>query len=257
MYNNPTIIEKEITLSDIPCILIRPESTPSLYPTIFYYHGWTSNPQNHRFKAYVLASFGFQVLIPTAIHHSVRGNEAELEFESLRQYFSDTVLTTLKEYSILKENMLYLYDADPEQLIVMGHSMGAMISQRIFQDDLELRTAVIFDGCGNWNALNEYAHSLGYEKDVYSKELLERDPISDLEKIRNRPLLIIHGQDDKLLPIGYQDQFVKSAIEKGQDQDLVYVRLEKVNHTITAEGLELACEWCENYRCFDNDEDEE
>jgi fermentation-respiration switch protein FrsA (DUF1100 family) len=70
-FNN--IIEKKEYIGEIPVIIMRPIENRETYPTVIFYHGWTSKKEYQRFRGYILATLGYQVVIPDAINHGERG----------------------------------------------------------------------------------------------------------------------------------------------------------------------------------------
>lgn len=66
------VVEEKIYIGEIPAIIFRPAETRNLYPTVIFYHGWSSSKENQRFRAFILSALGYQVVIPDAINHGER-----------------------------------------------------------------------------------------------------------------------------------------------------------------------------------------
>lgn len=66
------ILEERINIGEIPAILFRPRDKQENIPTIIFYHGWSSSKESQRIRGFILASVGFQVILPDAIYHGDR-----------------------------------------------------------------------------------------------------------------------------------------------------------------------------------------
>ena len=66
------IIEEKVKLKEIPAIIFRPRDAKEPIPTVVFYHGWSSNKETQRMRGFILASVGYQVVIPDAIYHGER-----------------------------------------------------------------------------------------------------------------------------------------------------------------------------------------
>ena len=61
------IVEERVVIQGIPAIIFRPREVNEAMPTVIFYHGWSSNKELQRLRGFILASVGYQVVIPDAI----------------------------------------------------------------------------------------------------------------------------------------------------------------------------------------------
>src|SRR5699024_1562859 len=115
------IKEEKISINDIPAILLTPKEVDGLNHTIIFYNGWSSNKESQRIRGLILATVGYQVLIPDAIHHGERNPLKNYGVENTIEYFWDIILNNLEEGDILVEELISKYKAHPERIGVVGH----------------------------------------------------------------------------------------------------------------------------------------
>ena len=65
------ITEEKIYIGDIPCLKISCHE--DVKGMVIFYHGWTSTKELQSLRGHILAAYGYDVLIPEAVHHGERG----------------------------------------------------------------------------------------------------------------------------------------------------------------------------------------
>lgn len=244
-YKTNAITEKEIRVDEIPCSVFIPEysETKSL-PTIFYYHGWSSNRAKQKFIGSVFAAFGYLTILPDAINHGERGALADYN-EALYENFLPTVMQNLAEFSSLKNYAIKNLNADKNRLAVSGHSMGGYTSAGIFAHNSELKTAVIFNGACDWqNAILETERRYNSKHIELNETEKKTDPANNIEKIINRPLFILHGLKDTLVPFEVQKTFYEKLLPQYNDKNkLKFMEVERMNHYISVQMFNEALIW--------------
>lgn len=71
-YENSYITITREGINKVPCLKFKPKGYKGLFPTVINYHGWHSSKEFKRFEALVIASHGYQVIVPDAFHHGDR-----------------------------------------------------------------------------------------------------------------------------------------------------------------------------------------
>jgi len=66
------IVEEKVRIQEIPAIIFRPREVKERIPTVIFYHGWSSNKELQRIRGFILASAGYQAVIPDAVYHGER-----------------------------------------------------------------------------------------------------------------------------------------------------------------------------------------
>lgn len=88
-YKNQNIIEERIEIEGIPCLRFYPSETSGFvwpFPTVFYYHGWSSEKNKQKLIGYVFSTLGYQLILPDAVHHGER-NKFEDYDKALNEFF--------------------------------------------------------------------------------------------------------------------------------------------------------------------------
>ena len=249
-FNN--IIEKKVYIGHIPLIIMRPIEKRQVYPTIIFYHGWTSKKEHQRFRGYILASLGYQVVIPDAINHGERG-EIDYYAKENAGRFWEVVLQSLAEFKDLSHILIKDHNADKERIGVTGHSMGGFTSGGIFADNKDVKTAVIVNGSFDWNKSNEiFKKTLGINEAPYFKELekrvLKTSPANKIESLIERPLLILHGGADMVVDINPQKEFhEKLRVAYKNKEDLKMVIYQNLGHFMSVNMVEEMSKWFHKY----------
>ena len=245
------ISSERIDIEGIPAIVLKPEIRLDRYPTLVFYHGWSSKKEYQVFRGSIIASLGYQVIIPDAIHHGGRG---ELDYAASENsgFFWRVVLNNLDEWSKIKAYAVEKLRADPERLAVAGHSMGGFTSAGIFAENTDIRTCVILNGSFNWLDSNEeFKRRLNVhmtkEFQELEQQVKDRNPAGNMDKLLDRPILILHGEADSMVEIQPQRDFYEKlrGLHKAEG-DLKMVSYKNLDHFVTTNMLEEMGKWLDN-----------
>lgn len=245
------IVEKKITIGEIPALLFRPNDSKGLIPTIVFYHGWSSSKEGQRMRAFILTSLGYQVIIPDAIYHGERNALGAYNEGSATKYFWDVIFQNIEEFRQILDEVVQNYQADPERIGVMGNSMGGMTAAGIFTHYHQTKALVVLNGSCAWQESNkQFKQSLGI--DIEAKELEEKvremDPMNHLKALVDRPILLLHGEHDTVVPVSSQKIFYESLKPLQKDgEKLKIVTYEYLNHFVTTEMMEESAIWFHKY----------
>lgn len=241
----------KIQVGDVPALVVRPDDESEKYPTIIWYHGWESDKDSQVFRANILASYGYQVILPDGKHHGERG---VLDYEDdhiLRKYLLETVLESIDEFSCLYNYIIKNNEVDKDRIALAGHSMGAITAGGIFAHYDEIKTAALFNGTLNWQWLvdniTDYDEQKYEENKKIYKMILELSPMGHIERVANRPLIMLNGEGDTNISPVSQKIFYNFACEKYDDKELiVYNEYPDTNHVITTNMMEDAIKFIKN-----------
>ena len=252
-FDSAYIIEEEVYLDDIPAILLRPTQVGDLLPTIILYHGWGSNKENQRLRGYILSLVGYQVLIPDAIYHGKRQTIEDYNVEAGRKYFWETIFNNLKEFPKILEIMEKKYRADTGRVGAIGNSMGGFTAAGVFTHNPNIKALVVLNGSCYWEDSNRVFKEnldipyLGDEKQLELK-LAKLDPMHNLNMLKDRPILLLHGDADSLVALESQRIFYNKLVTSYQDRAKIrLIEYPKLNHFVTSNMMEESINWFNKY----------
>src|SRR5690554_148979 len=245
------ITREKIDIDGIPAIALKPALQMDSYPTVVFYHGWSSRKEHQEFRGSVIASLGYQVIIPDAIHHGDRG---DLDYAASENsgFFWRVVLTNLDEWSKIRAYAVEKLQADPDRIAVSGHSMGGFTSAGIFTENPDIRTCVILNGSFNWLGSNEEFKKrlnvhMTREFQELEQEVEKRNPAGNMDKLLDRPILILHGEVDSMVEISPQRDFYERLRELHRSEgDLKMISYKNLDHFVTTNMLEEMGNWLDN-----------
>ena len=238
----------EINISDIPCIEISP---PEFKGNIIFYHGWSSRKENQVFRGKILASHGYRVILPDAPYH---GQRNKLDFNSgngedlLANYFFETLIS-----SILESKKLIDYIGRDKPIITAGHSMGGFIAAGVFTDNQEISRMININGSSAWLKTRDlWLDEIDFNQPIKDKLVIDNvsyslkdyDPYYNLDKINDRPILLLHGDADSSVSIEAQKEYYQAAMETYEDRERIsLVSYENLNHYIIDKMLAEIINW--------------
>lgn len=246
LSNNKNITEKHIKIKDIPCIILRLENEEGLIPTIILYHGWSSNKDRQRFRGFILSSLGYQVIIPDSIYHGERNPIDHNDIVNLGKYFWEIVLNNIKESDYIIGEIINKYDADPNNIGVIGHSMGGFTAAGVFTHDKRIKTGIPLNGSFNWVMSNEiFARNLNRNTILKEEDQVRRlDPMNNLDKLIDRPILMLNGGADEIVSIRPQEVFYNKIKDLYKDASKAkLIRYKGLGHFVTTNMLEDVAKW--------------
>lgn len=250
---NDHVTEQIITIKGIPALLFTPITKTDLHPTIIFYHGWGSNKESQRFRGYILAALGFQVLLPDAIYHGQRGTMDYDLRENAEKFFWKVILNNVAESKILFTEIVENYKGDENRIGVAGHSMGGFSASGIFTTNKNIKALAVVNGSCAWNHTN---HIFAEQLDLsYSPEDIEDDqhvneidPINNVHQLVDRPILMLHGDRDSLVPIDSQRTFYKKIAPLYSDKAKInFIEYARLNHHLTTEMMEEMYKFFKTY----------
>lgn len=247
LIENYIVREEKINIEGIPCLRYIPEVKQDKLETIIFYHGLGSDKESQRMRGYILSSFGYQVIVPDAKHHGARDAKFTEDPLQLSRYFWQAILQSIDESEILIDNIIEKYNGDSDNIFVTGHSMGGFTSAGVFTHNEKIRGAAPLNGSFNWKVSNDSLREVHGHRDIKIEE--EKivdilDPILHGDKIRDRDILILHGEKDTEVDIEPQRLFYREM--KGQMENLNMIEYEDLGHFVTTNMMEDLIKWIQD-----------
>lgn len=214
--------------------------------TIILYHGWGTDVDSYSNLAEDITKKGFRVIVPEIIYHDTR-NLLENHFnkEIIQKYFWKTVVESIDEFDeFTKEFGIQL-----EKTIVVGSSMGGFIANGIFASSKNLGGLVNINGSGSFLLSERLFRKMDNRPNlpVEEEELLKKyNPVGRTNS--NSPVLLMHGDSDKTVPVeGQKDYFnYLTEVECRKDVDLLIYK--DINHQISPEMLKDLMVWLNKFQ---------
>ena len=243
------IREEKIRIQEIPALIFRPRDAREPIPTVVFYHGWSSNKETQRMRGFILASVGYQVVIPDAVYHGERNHLNDYGPEAATEYFWDVIFKNIEEYSIIEQEFVSKHAADPNRIAVMGNSMGGFTSSGIFTHKKDVKALIVFNGCCWWEDFNKKADVTMTEKlERVVKRVEELDPMNHLNLLTDRPILMLHGDSDSSVPIESQKVFYNELSPMYRRKERIeLIEYPKLNHLVTTNMMEESINWLGRY----------
>ncbi len=238
-----TNIEKDY-IGETPIIRVTPKIERELHKTIIFYHGWGSNMTNQVFRGNILASYGYQVILPEAVHHGERG---ELDYEDMDvvyRYMPETLIGNIKEAPSILKGVVEKYGADPDSIVVGGHSLGAITAGALFTFSKNLHGLIMFNGVLDWNwFLKEITppQGLTYEEERMHEFLYQINPMNYPENFGDRNMILFNGKEDEQISPEAQENFYKLVLPHFTNEKLInFEKFDRTHHQLTTQMLEKA-----------------
>lgn len=231
----------------VPFVIYRPTMIEMDYwPTVYFYHGWSSSKEMQHIRAHLVTTMGYQVVVPDAKHHGERG-QLDYENEEVTQtHFWETVFQNIEEFPGLNEYCIDYYHADRNRIATMGHSMGGITAAGIAANCDGIKTAVLMNGGLNWQGLNDaFFLSTDDEGKARIKETFTKgqhlDPAVHLRGGLELPIFTIHGEEDPTVPKVPDQDLVKELYPHGEG--IVYLEHPGAGHVVTTNMMGDAILW--------------
>lgn len=247
--NSNFIVEKKIKMQEIPAVIFRPKEVKGSIPTIVFYHGWSSSKELQRLRGFILASVGYQVVIPDAVYHGERNPLPQYDGVAAMKFFWDVIFNNIEEFKIIKSEMVLDYNADPKRIAVMGNSMGGFTSAGIFVRDEDIKTLIVLNGCCGWEDFNSNIEVTTSDKiEAIREKVKDMDPMNNLNMLKDRPILLLHGDSDIVVPVGSQRIFYNKLKPLYGDKDKIkLIEYPRLNHFVTTNMMEESINWLGKY----------
>jgi dipeptidyl aminopeptidase/acylaminoacyl peptidase len=213
-------------------LLILPKDHDGPMPLVTIIHGGPTwlvpdafSPAEAGGLALPLVLAGTAVLMPNPRGSSGRG-----------QAYADAVIGRLGEVDLhdVLSGVDQLVDrgvADPQRLAVMGLSYGGFLSAWALTQTNRFRAGVVMSGVADWLSFSQTSnigrgftalyHANADEASSEGRQrLLDQSPAHQAVHA-TAPLLIIHGEQDRVTPVGQAEQFFGAWTGAGTEAEII------------------------------------
>ena len=202
----------------IPALLCRPKNVAKP-PVLLYLHGLGMDKQGTQVLAAVAAPKGIAVLGIDAQYHGERkvpGVEIlSADLARTRQAIIQTVVDNRRALDYIRSRT----DLDGDRVGLLGLSMGAILGSIVAGVDTRLCSACLVVGGGRWDViLTQSGHPTsrqlreqGVTAEKAARELADVDPVNYVGLIAPRPVLMINGKADEIVPRAATEALYEAA----------------------------------------------
>ena len=166
-------------------------------PAILFVHGNAGNIAIHYWLCNFLQDAGFHVLV---FDYRDFGRSTRTHRPLLRAQLYDDTNAAL-------DALLARPEVDPDRVGIYGHSLGAVLGLAVAADRPEVRAVAEVSGFASWRGIAR--RRLGWLASWMIRPGL--DARDSAARLGDRPLLILHGQRDKTIPLGDAYEIERSA----------------------------------------------
>jgi dienelactone hydrolase len=197
----------------VPVLLSIPRKKGGPFPVVVLLHGYGGDKDDLMEAAEPLAQRGYAAVAIDAQYHGER------KVEGKNMYSADTEMTirafaqTVIDVRRLIDHLETRDDVDASRIGLVGGSMGALLGTLASGVDSRIDAVVLIVGGGNMSLLisesqlsrvieirSELANS-GRSIESEARALECIDPINFIDRISPRPVLMINGKNDDVVPV--------------------------------------------------------
>lgn len=248
-------LEMDVKVNDIDVTEISPMNyKPN--GAIIYYHGYTNSRAESMFRCRVLASMGYEVFVVEQMGHGTRRFEYDINSANALETMLKVLVQTITESPSIVNYVAEKKGYNPNNIIFAGHSMGAMAAAGSFIKN-PVGKLVCYNGVLDYLKFIDYiVLKYGHELDEakpYKDEMRYYSPAESLKRLENRPILLIDGLLDDVVPCKFNVETVATLKPFYKEKKyLKHIVLEKSTHHMLVKALEftekfLNSEWILNY----------
>ena len=174
-----------------------------LAPTILHVHGNAGNIESHAWFTEFLPAHGFNVFI-----FDYRGY-GESQGKATRRG------PLIEDTHAALDTLLARTDVDPKNIGMYGQSLGGAIGINVMADRPEIRAAVLESSFASWREEAASAVS-GEPPGLVGRSLAwllipdSHRPTDAIARV-NRPLLLLHGDADSIIPISHSRRLLEAS----------------------------------------------
>lgn len=211
-YTVTKVVYRSARDQKVPAFLILPKNRgEEKLPCVILMHGLGGDKRMFQMLWGPLTQAGYALFAIDAQYHGERKPDDNIPFFGLYPYRTrDALIQTVID---LRRAMDYLQsrpEIDPDKIGYIGASMGGILGSIFAGVDARVKAPILLVAGGDWKILMEKS-SLSLWKDLMArnpeqaKEALRVmdvvDPVRWIGRISPRPVLMINGDADKVVPV--------------------------------------------------------
>ncbi|WLD93953.1 alpha/beta hydrolase [Alkalihalobacillus sp. AL-G] len=125
--------------------------------------------------------------------------------------------------------------------------MGGFITSRAFLMDDRFDGLINLNSSSSWVQCERSFQNAGFKPSALFQEIERHDPVAYLDMLEERPVLLLHGENDQAIPTRTQLDFYEKARTFYADTNRITLELfPNINHTTSLSMVERIVDWLES-----------
>lgn len=234
----------------VRALVVRPDVKRRL-PVVIFAHGATGSKEGSLGYLHHLADAGFFAVAIDAWLHGQRRDQKL--FEKLMKRWGEFVNVTGRETAAdlraLVSRLVRRPDVDPKRIGLMGSSMGGYIGFVTMVLEPRIRAFACVVSTGNLIALAEHRSTRKRPLSArVRRELAEIDLARNVSRVAPRPILLLAGAKDKVIPARFTRMSYRTLLPHYRDRSrLRLIVYPKIAHAFTETMEREAHRWLANH----------
>ncbi|HYF78801.1 MAG TPA: alpha/beta fold hydrolase [Symbiobacteriaceae bacterium] len=246
----PVISIEPITLAKHKVLNLFPRGLTGPAPTIILYHGWFGSKEAQVPAAQLLACHGFRVLLPDLPGHGERTPLVADRPEAAYDHFWAMIMQSIDEVEAIVGDAVDRGLARRSSIGIAGSSAGGMVAVSALGRYPWLRAAVGHNTCPSFEWLDSISTNAPPLQGADLDRLRTYDPVNLAGEMSPRPLLLMHGTADTILPAEGARRFVEQARAGAyapHPDRLIFTELPRLDHWVTIGMVATMQQWFERW----------
>jgi cephalosporin-C deacetylase-like acetyl esterase len=218
LLEDDTMVEYSLLLHSsndelVPALLSVPKKNGGPFPVVILLHGYGGEKEDMIEAAEPLAQRGYAAVAIDAQYHGDRKQEGRNMYSADSDETIGAFVQTVVDVRRLIDHLETRDDLDGSRVGLVGGSMGALLGAIAAGVDGRIDVPVLVVGGGNMELMlgqsnlsrvkeiREELEETGRTIEEVAQELACIDPINFVELISPRPLLMLNGLEDDVVPV--------------------------------------------------------
>lgn len=250
---------RQITLSfmnnrdeRVPAILWIPAEGRGPFPCSFFLHGLGGNKTAATPFALELVKQGYATMALDAAYHGERAPGKQSMYGTTFFRLRDGYMQTVVDYRRALDYLETRSDIDAKRITLIGVSMGALMGSVLGGVDSRIKCPVLLVGGADRGMMTRLSQIDVWKKiraenpkldfDEISRIMAPADPLNFVDKISPRPVLMINGTKDEIVPVEANKLLQRTAKEPKK-----IVWLESGHSLPRDQTLPIIFDWLKKY----------
>ena len=242
-----------------PALLVRPDA-PGPHPGALIQHGYGAEKSDLLPLALFLATYGFVSLLPDAWGHGERLPKSGPTWQNTTavDYFLDVAQHTLDDAHEALALLVNHPEVRTDKILAGGFSMGAMVALILGMEDERVAGVASIAGSPLPDLMGVSLFGATLPDEPHCDWAREHDAAARVADFAPKPLLLSHGRQDDMVPVGGAIRLYEAAKPHyAQYPDRLALMLYDHTHTVTQEQIMDAAQWVATFFLDDADDERE